>query len=150
MRVFGVAALAVAGWALSAAGLAAAEPPLPAIRIIGGEGDAAVIVFGPGKTVPARLLGAIGSAEVTPLDGGEPISLGMAMGQPKDSTPIVGYALTGPAFEGAPLCPSGQARSIAVMYPDGAPEKLAVVSGAAPGAKGARLCALGDAKVVGP
>lgn len=133
-------AFAIGAGAPAFAQMAPASKMTAIIRIE--DGGKASISFGAGRNLDAMVIGPVGGAYLTPMDGGPQTSIALAMQQPNEGVPIIGYRITREAFESAPLCPGGPTAAVVLMYPASGPQKLAAIAGAAPGDPGSRLCAL--------
>lgn len=149
MRALGALILAAFVGAGSAA-CAAAPAGGFAASIQPGPAGSALISFGPNRTLETTVIGPIGGAMVAPMGGGAAVGMAVAMGQPHEGVPLIGYKVTRESFASDPICPGAPTAGIVVMYPETGPQKLAAIAGGAPGDPGARVCAIYSGVVNNP
>jgi hypothetical protein len=128
----------------------APAPAAPEAVTITREGEVLTFSFDAGRTLTATLVGPLGGAAASPGPGPETQTLAAILEAPSDAAPIIGYAVTSENFPADPLCGAAPTAAVAVLYLDGAPDKLAAFSGAIPGDAGAKLCNIRSAEVTGP
>ena len=108
--------------------------------------------LGAGRELQVTQIGPIGGAMVKRDAQSEPTGLAVVLGAPNDGAAIIGYTIDGEDGWTAPdkLCGAAPASSLAILYRDGAPDRLAAFKGDALGGAATLLCTETDVEAEEP